>query len=278
MSNQNHVFHLVTPSPWPLCAALSTFSLTVGATMYFHSYKNGSLLLLFGFVLLLSYMSLWFRDVIREGTYLGDHTLKVQKGLRYGMALFIVSEVMFFFAFFWAFFHSSFAPTIELNAIWPPLGVSNLAFDFFKVPLLNTLILLLSGATITWAHHALVINNNNDTKKAFAWTILLALSFILCQAIEYLEAKFTISDSVYGSTFFMSTGFHGFHVMVGTVFIIVCYFRHSLGHFSKGHHFGFEAGAWYWHFVDVVWLFLVACVYVWGNSLTVGTYIGNFII
>ena len=235
--------------------------------MWFHSYKNGGFLLTVGLLLVVIYKFLWFKDVVREGTFLGDHTKAVQQGFRYGMILFIVSEVMFFFAFFWAFFHSSLAPTIQINSTWPPLGIDQLVFNFLEVPLLNTLILLLSGATITWAHHSLIKGYYFDTMFAFIYTIFLAILFISFQIFEYMEAEFTISDSVYGSTFFMATGFHGFHVFIGTCFIIVCFIRHLKTHFSKNHHFGFEAAAWYWHFVDVVWLFLVAVIYIWGNSV-----------
>ncbi len=236
--------------------------------MYFHGYLFGSLLLPLGLFLVIFYKFLWFKDVVREGTFLGDHTFVVQRGLRYGMLLFIISEVMFFFAFFWAFFHSALAPTFQINGVWPPLGFENLVFNFLEVPLLNTLLLLLSGATITWAHHSLIKGAFVETIYAFVYTIFLAVLFICLQAYEYIEAAFTISDSVYGSTFYLATGFHGFHVIIGTLFIIVCFIRHIKTHFSKKHHIGFEAAAWYWHFVDVVWLFLVAVVYIWGNAPT----------
>jgi cytochrome c oxidase subunit 3 len=271
-----HTFHLVTPSPWPIVISFSSLILTVGAVMYFHSYKFGSFLLPLGFILIILYKFLWYKDVIREGTFLGDHTFAVQKGLRYGMVLFIVSEIMFFFAFFWAFFHSSLAPAIQINSTWPPLGIDQLVFNFLEIPLLNTLILLLSGATITWAHHAIIQGSFLDSIYAFIYTIFLAILFLGFQAYEYCEAEFTISDSVYGSTFFMSTGFHGFHVFIGTCFIIICFIRHLKTHFSKQHHFGFEAAAWYWHFVDVVWLFLVAVIYIWGNTIVDISFIANW--
>jgi len=267
-SQQQHTFHLVTPSPWPIAVSFAALVLTFGAVMYFHSYKFGSLLLPLGLILVICYKFLWYKDVVREGTFLGDHTFVVQRGLRYGMVLFIVSEVMFFFAFFWAFFHSALAPTFQINGIWPPLGVDALVFNFLEVPLVNTFILLLSGATITWAHHSIINGNYFDSLYAFVYTIFLAILFLAFQVYEYCEAMFTIADSIYGSTFFMATGFHGFHVFIGTCFIIVCFIRQLKAHFSKNHHFGFEAAAWYWHFVDVVWLFLVAVVYVWGNSIS----------
>lgn len=266
--NAKHLYHLVTPSPWPIVVSFALFILMVGSVMYFHGYLYGSILGPLGLILVILYKFLWFKDVIREGTFLGDHTVVVQRGLRYGMVLFITSEVMFFFGFFWAFFHSALAPTFQINSVWPPLGVHKLVFNFLEVPLLNTLILLLSGATITWAHHSLIKGAYYDTLHAFIYTLFLAVLFVSFQGYEYLEAGFTISDSVYGSTFFMATGFHGLHVIVGTIFIFVCFIRHLKTHFSKKHHFGFEAAAWYWHFVDVVWLFLVAVIYIWGNAAT----------
>lgn len=266
--NSKHTYHLVTPSPWPLLTSFAALILTFGGVMYFHGYLFGSLLLPLGLFLVIFYKFLWFKDVVREGTFLGDHTFVVQRGLRYGMLLFIISEVMFFFAFFWAFFHSALAPTFQINGVWPPLGFENLVFNFLEVPLLNTLLLLLSGATITWAHHSLIKGAFVETIYAFVYTIFLAVLFICLQAYEYIEAAFTISDSIYGSTFYLATGFHGFHVIIGTLFIIVCFIRHIKTHFSKKHHIGFEAAAWYWHFVDVVWLFLVAVVYIWGNAPT----------
>ena len=265
-STHKHTFHLVTPSPWPILTSFAALILTVGAVMYFQGYKFGGLLTTLGLILVVLYKFFWYKDVVREGTFLGDHTKAVQKGLRLGMLLFIVSEVMFFFAFFWAFFHSSLAPTIEIYGTWPPLGIDKLVLDFWKIPLLNTLILLLSGATITWAHDAIIKGDYFGSVYALIYTLILAVLFLAFQAYEYCEAEFTIADSVYGSTFFMATGFHGFHVFVGTCFIFICFLRHISAHFSKYHHFGFEAAAWYWHFVDVVWLFLVAVVYIWGNT------------
>jgi heme/copper-type cytochrome/quinol oxidase subunit 3 len=191
------------------------------------------------------------------------HTNPVQKGLRYGMLLFIISEVMFFSSFFWAFFHSSLAPTIEIGSIWPPIDLD--VFNPWDVPLLNTLILLLSGASITLAHYSLIKGYTKYCLFGFIYTIILAIIFTTLQYLEYCEASFVINDGVYGSLFYMLTGFHGFHVFVGTLFIIICLIRYLKGHFSSKHHFGFEAAIWYWHFVDVVWLFLFICVYWWGN-------------
>jgi cytochrome c oxidase subunit 3 len=260
---QYHGYHLVDPSPWPLLASLGAFLVTTGTSLYMHFYEKGSFVMLFGFILLILVSTGWWMDVVYESTYEGMHTSLVQKGLRLGMLLFIVSEIMFFFAFFWGFFHSSLAPTIEIGSIWPPKGIS--VFRASDVPLLNTLILLASGATITAAHHFMISGDVDKVEEGFLQTIGLAALFTALQAMEYLEAPFTISDSVYGSTFFMATGFHGFHVIIGTIFITVCFLRVLLSHFTKQHHLGFEAASWYWHFVDVVWLFLFVTIYWWGG-------------
>jgi cytochrome c oxidase subunit 3 len=241
----------------------------VGAVMYMHRYDGGALLLSLGLAMIIYSMFVWWRDVVRESTFLGHHTSPVQLGLRYGMILFIASEVMFFLAFFWAFFHSSLAPSVEIGAVWPPKGISVL--DPWEVPFLNTIILLSSGASVTWAHHALlagpeVPRQKSEAVTALAITVALALVFTGFQAYEYFEAPFTISDGIYGSTFYLSTGFHGFHVIVGTIFLFICLLRLTKNHFTKTHHFGFEAAAWYWHMVDVIWLFLFVCVYYWGGA------------
>lgn len=262
-NNQQHGFHLVTPSPWPLVTSIGALVTTVGAVMYMHFFQNGGLTLAFGVAILVSSMAIWWRDVVREATYEGMHTKLVQKGLRLGVILFIVSEIMFFFAFFWAYFHVSLDPSVEIGAIWPPQGIVTLSP--WGIPLLNTYILLLSGVTITFTHHYLIRGLFNKTREGFLYTIALAITFTALQVFEYVEAPFSISDGVYGSTFYMATGFHGFHVIIGTIFIAVCFFRLLLGHFTKQHHFGFEAAAWYWHFVDVVWLFLYISVYWWGS-------------
>jgi len=262
-SIQKHPFHLVDPSPWPIFSSLGALASTVGGVLYFHGYVAGDSLLALGISIILYSMFVWWRDVIREGTFEGHHTKTVQVGLRYGMILFIVSEIMFFVAFFWAFFHSSLSPTIEIGAVWPPKGIDVL--DPWGVPFLNTVILLTSGASVTWAHHAILADKRTQTIYALAVTILLAAIFTGFQALEYKEAPFTISDSVYGSCFYLATGFHGFHVFIGTLFLSVCLIRASKHHFPRNHHFGFEAAAWYWHFVDVVWLFLFVAIYWWGG-------------
>jgi len=263
LNQQRHLFHLVDPSPWPFVSSLAAFTLMSGSVMYFHSFNQGSNVMFLGFILVTLTMIIWWRDVIREATFEGHHTKPVQRGLRYGMLLFIVSEIMFFFAFFWAFFHSSLAPTVEIGSIWPPAGIH--PFNPWEVPLLNTIILLSSGATVTWAHHAITSGLRHEAIYGLILTVFLAIIFTILQAYEYLEASFTISDGIYGSTFYMATGFHGFHVIIGTLFLTVCLIRLIRYHFTKTHHFGFEAAAWYWHFVDVVWLFLFVSIYWWGT-------------
>lgn len=258
-----HPYHLVDPSPWPILSAISAFTFLIGLTMYMHSYYFGGYILFIGFTLLISSMSFWWKDIIFEARYEGNHTIKVQKGLKLSVILFIISEIMFFFAFFWAFFHSSLVPTIEIGGIWPPKGIA--VFNPWEIPLLNTLILLSSGATVTWAHNSILYNNEKDTVYGLITTCLLGAIFTLLQLYEYITAPFNISDGIYGSVFYMATGFHGFHVLIGTIFLLVCLYRTLNHHFSAKHHLGFEAAAWYWHFVDVVWIFLFITIYWWGG-------------
>nr|AGY61260.1 cytochrome c oxidase subunit III [Halocaridina rubra]AGY61273.1 cytochrome c oxidase subunit III [Halocaridina rubra] len=260
-THSSHTYHLVDMSPWPLTGSISAMMLTTGLVKWFHQLNID--LLLLGFLATLLTMVQWWRDTTREGTYQGLHTKRVMTGLKWGMILFITSEVLFFFSFFWAFFHSSLSPAIEIGASWPPAGIQ--AFNPFQVPLLNTAILLASGATVTWAHHALMESNHTQALQGLALTVVLGLYFTGVQAMEYYEAPFTIADSVYGSTFFVATGFHGLHVIIGSSFLSVCLYRMYMSHFSATHHLGFEAAAWYWHFVDVVWLFLYISIYWWGG-------------
>nr|YP_086873.1 cytochrome c oxidase subunit III [Amphisbaena schmidti]AAT08522.1 cytochrome c oxidase subunit III [Amphisbaena schmidti] len=260
MTHQTHPFHMVDPSPWPLTGAIAALLTTSGLAIWFH--YNKLTILCLGLITLLLTMLQWWRDVVRESTYQGLHTSNVQRGLRYGMALFITSEVFFFIGFFWAFYHSSLAPTPELGGQWPPSGITPLSP--IEVPLLNTAVLLASGVTVTWAHHAIMAGLRNEALQGLTLTALLGLYFTALQAMEYYEAPFTISDSVYGSTFFVATGFHGLHVIIGSSFLLVCLLRQLNHHFTTTHHIGFEAAAWYWHFVDVVWLFLYISIYWWG--------------
>nr|YP_010352463.1 cytochrome c oxidase subunit III [Brachypelma albiceps]UIO59247.1 cytochrome c oxidase subunit 3 [Brachypelma albiceps] len=254
-------FHLVTISPWPLYMGVGSLGMVLGLAMLMFFSDGG--LMMFSLGLFLVVMVVWWRDVVREGTYEGSHTSKVIEGLVFGMLLFILSELLFFASFFWTFFHSSLVPTLELGGVWPPIGVE--PFNPFQVPLLNTVILLSSGVSVTWAHHCLLSGKMKDSVDSLMITWLLGVYFLLLQGFEYFSASFSMSDSVYGSIFFMATGFHGFHVIVGSMFLVVIWMRAMMGHFSAKHHFGFEASAWYWHFVDVVWLFLFSVVYWWGG-------------
>jgi len=262
MSNLvRHPFHLVDESPWPIFSSIGAFILTIGITKWFHT-SNPDLFLL-GFLLLLMIIIQWWRDVVSEGSFQGLHTAIVELGLRWGIILFIVSEVFFFLSFFWAFFHRSLSPSVELGGQWPPIGIQ--VFNCLEVPLLNTLVLLSSGVTVTWAHHSLTAGNFKETKIGLLITVILGLYFTRLQSLEYYEAPFRMADRVYGSTFFIATGFHGLHVIIGTLFLGVCICRCLIGQFRRKHHFGFEAAAWYWHFVDVVWLFLYVSIYWWGG-------------
>nr|UPL65551.1 cytochrome c oxidase subunit III [Artheneis intricata] len=258
---KNHPFHLVDYSPWPLTGSIGALTIASGMILWFH--KNQSYLLILGVTISIMTMYQWWRDIVRESTYQGNHTTNVVNGLKIGMILFIISEVFFFISFFWGFFHSSLAPSIEIGMTWPPKGIKT--FNPMDIPLLNTVILLSSGLSVTWAHHSILNKQFNETTKALMITCMLGVYFTILQAYEYSEASFNISDSVYGASFYMATGFHGIHVMIGTTFLVVCLIRHMKGHFSSTHHLGFEAAAWYWHFVDVVWLFLYISIYWWGS-------------
>lgn len=265
---QFHPFHMVTPSPWPLFISFSLLILTMGAVVYFNGYASpfgdsGIVLVLLGFISTAFCMALWLRDVVTEGTFLGDHTIAVQKGLNLGMLLFILTEVFFFVSIFWALFHSSLSPAVELGGQWPPQGIESI--NPFELPLLNTILLLSSGATVTYSHHALINKNRKGAISGLVLTVLFATVFTVCQGIEYINAPFTIADGAYGSTFFMSTGFHGFHVIVGTIMLVVSLARLVQYHFTNTHHVGYESSILYWHFVDVVWLFLFVSVYWYGG-------------
>ncbi|MBV9653348.1 MAG: cytochrome c oxidase subunit 3 [Acetobacteraceae bacterium] len=263
-------YHLVDPSPWPIIGALGGFLTVTGIVVYAHF--NTWWLLILGLVVVIGTAFMWWRDVIRESRTPGLHSPVVRLGLRYGMTLFIASEVMFFVGFFWAYFNFFLYPENVSGAttpMWPPAGV--VTFDPFHLPFLNTMILLLSGTTITWAHHSLLEKDGRGLIMGLGLTILLGLSFTTFQAIEYSDAPFKFTGGVYPSVFFLATGFHGFHVIVGTIFLIVCWFRARAGQFNPERHFGFEAAAWYWHFVDVVWLFLFVCIYWIGASAVTST-------
>ena len=296
-SDVKHDYHLVEPSPWPVVGSLGAFVMMVGAVFWLNKDYAGfwglpvngtPWIFIVGLGIVLYTMLGWWRDVIKESVVLGNHTPVVKLHLRYGMLLFIASEVMFFVAWFWAYFNYAIFPADAGLGSWPPAGIVTL--DPWHLPLLNTLILLTSGTTVTWAHHAIQTGDKKGAVQGLALTVILGLAFSAVQAYEYMHAPFTFGfnsqalqpftaashaalstgagdmGAIYGSTFFMATGFHGFHVIVGTIFLIVCLFRAMAGQFTPERHFGFEAAAWYWHFVDVVWLFLFACIYVWGEG------------
>lgn len=235
--------------------------ITSGVVSWFKG--NSRLLIFIGLIIIILTSIQWWRDVSREAAFQGHHSIEVETNMRLGIVLFIASEVLFFVSFFWAFFHSRLAPSIEIGILWPPKNIR--AFNPFQIPLLNTVILLSSGVSVTWAHHRIIENNHSQAKKGLFITVILGLYFTALQAFEYIEASFSFADSVYGSTFFIATGFHGLHVIIGTTFLGVCLVRLLSCQFSYKHHFGFEAAAWYWHFVDVVWLFLYITIYWWGS-------------
>ncbi len=287
---KHHDYHLVDPSPWPIVGSISALIMAVGAIGWMHHmYAAAPIVFGIGTIGVLYTMASWWGDVIREAQYKGDHTRVVQISHRYGMILFIASEVMFFVAWFWAFFNSALFPADAVHATrdavfgcgagtvmgacsvpgtWPPHGIET--FDPWHLPLLNTLLLLTSGTTVTWAHHALLENDRQGLKYGLILTIVLGACFTCVQAYEYAHAAFGFSGNIYGATFFMATGFHGFHVLVGTIFLTVCLIRAYAGHFTPTQHLGFEFAAWYWHFVDVVWLFLFICIYVWFHGAEFG--------
>nr|AGO44102.1 cytochrome c oxidase subunit III [Haematopinus apri] len=256
-----HPFHLVSPSPWPLLLSISTFSLMVGFYTWMSS--MGSVLMMLGVFSVLLSLFCWLRDVIRESTYQGCHTMRVMKGLRLGIVMFIISEVMFFFSIFFGVFFLSLNPDVVLGSSYPPVGIQPL--NYMGVPFLNTMILLSSGVTVTWCHHGIMSGNKHHSVVGLIITVMLGVLFVMFQFEEYYESSYTIADSVCGSLFYMSTGFHGIHVMLGTVMLIVSLVRLMMNHFSSTHNLGFEMSAWYWHFVDVVWLFLFISIYWWGS-------------
>jgi cytochrome c oxidase subunit III len=278
-SHGNHPYHMVEPSHWPIVGAIGGLLMAAGLLIAMHpdmfdNLEKGRELSPFfetigywtvapGLIIGMMTMMGWWRDVIDEAHVQKMHTKVVQLSLRYGMMLFIISEIMFFAAWFWAFFGAALYPPEAIGSVWPPDGVE--VFNPFDLPLLNTMILLTSGFTVTWAHHDIRAGNMPHAAKMLGWTVILGMIFTAAQVFEYAHAPFGFSDGIYSSTFFMATGFHGFHVIIGTVFLAVCWLRTAKGQFTADHHFGFEAAAWYWHFVDVVWLFLFSFVYVWST-------------
>ena len=259
---QFHPFHLVSPSPWPLFTCIALLTLTSSGVLTMHGFNYANYFLISAIFALIFSMSFWWRDVISEGTYLGNHTLAVQRGLNIGVALFIVSEALFFLAIFWAYFHCSLSPVPELGAHWPPMGIETV--NPYELPLLNTIILLSSGLTITYAHHSFIQGFRTGVINGIVATVFFAVIFTVFQGIEYSVSSFTISDGILGSSFYFSTGFHGLHVIIGTAFLVVSLWRVIFYHFTDHHHLGLEFSILYWHFVDVVWIFLFISIYFWG--------------
>ena len=260
-----HPYHIVDPSPWPLVTAFTAFFLVRGLTLYRHSFTLGFTLFSLGLTRTVLNATFWWRDIVREATFEGHHTLSVQNGLRFGRVLFIVSEIRLFFAFFWAFFHASLSPTPQLGGTWPPRGIE--VISPWSIPLLNTRLLLTSGASLTWSHSALLGGYRQEACTSLVLTLAFATLFTAFQGYEYLNAPFTIADGVYGSTFYRLTGLHGRHVLVGTLFLAVALYRRVRHHYTTNTHLGFECAAWYWHFVDVVWILLFLAVYTWGEGV-----------
>ena len=265
---KNHDYHILAPDIWPFVGALSALTFTTGMVFYMHNdvLSGWQVIMGLGIAGLIATFWGWFSKIVNEAQA-GDHTPVVQLHMRYGMILFIASEVMFFVGWFWSWFDFALFPS-ELSDVvggtFPPAAIEYV-IDPFSLPLLNTLILLCSGTTVTWAHHSLIHGDREGLKKGLWLTILLGAVFTAIQAYEYAAAPFAFGGNTYSSAFYMATGFHGFHVLVGTIFLIVCLVRTYKGHFTPRQHFGFEAAAWYWHFVDVVWLFLFIVVYIWGG-------------
>nr|NP_803499.1 cytochrome c oxidase subunit 3 [Harpochytrium sp. JEL105]AAO64944.1 cytochrome c oxidase subunit 3 [Harpochytrium sp. JEL105] len=259
--NFRHPYHLVDPSPWPLFGGLSAF---VFASGLIFSFKHGPSVLIIGLISVAIVAFGWFRDVTREGIS-GKHTTKVQSGLMLGVLLFLVSELMLFFSFFWAYFHSSLSPDIALGGVWPPIGVH--AVDPWSIPLLGSIFLLSSGATCTLAHNALINGNKDMALSGMIFTVILGGAFVLLQVNEYYVSEFSLADSVFGSVFYMTTGLHGTHVIIGVTFLTIMLIRMFRDQFTTHHHLGLEFSLWYWHMVDVVWLFVFLSYYWWGSTI-----------
>tara|TARA_R110002167_G_scaffold82885_6_gene225798 strand:- start:913 stop:1725 length:813 start_codon:yes stop_codon:yes gene_type:complete len=258
-----HDYHLVDPSPWPVVGAVSGLVLAGGFVWYMH--EGPPWVMVIGLLAVAYTMFVWWRDVLREAKDEGHHTPIVQLHHRFGMVLFIVSEVMFFVAWFWAYFNAAIYPTEQMGGMWPPEGIQT--FDPWHLPLLNTLILLTSSTTVTFAHHDIIEGHKKTAVNWLIVTCALGALFTCVQAYEYATAPFAFGTEIYGSTFYMATGFHGAHVLIGTIFLLVCLFRAAKDQFKPEQHFGLEAAAWYWHFVDVVWLFLFCFIYIWGAGV-----------
>ena len=261
MLTKFHKYHITEIRPWPIIGATSAIRIIIALRAWIQFNTSITVNLRTIAIIIIAYQ--WWRDISREASSQGIHPILVVKGLKIGIILFISSEVLFFFSFFWAFFHNSISPNIEVGQIWPPNSI--ISFNPINVPLLNTAILLSSGVSVTWAHHSIIKNKIDKRKNSLKITVILGIYFTILQALEYSQSQFIITDSSYGSTFFIRTGFHGIHVLIGTIFLFVSIIRMNNIHNVINHLIGFEAAAWYWHFVDIVWLFLYSSIYWWGK-------------
>lgn len=257
----NQPYFILNLSPWPILTALNTFNLIISNIIIINFKFN--LISLINFLIIIIISILWWRDVIRERTFQGNHNFFIINLIKFRIILFIISEIFLFISFFWNFLHNSLAPSIELGLNWPPKNI--IFFNPLLIPLLNTIILLTSRFTITLTHFYLLNNSKKKTIIFINLTIILSIYFLILQALEYNQATFTFSDSIFGSSFYIATGFHGLHVIIGTIFLIINLLRILKLHFSFIHHIRFELAAWYWHFIDIIWLFLYITFYWWNN-------------
>nr|YP_009400235.1 cytochrome c oxidase subunit III [Floraphis choui]YP_009400313.1 cytochrome c oxidase subunit III [Floraphis meitanensis]ARW70237.1 cytochrome c oxidase subunit III [Floraphis choui]ARW70367.1 cytochrome c oxidase subunit III [Floraphis meitanensis] len=261
MMKINQPYFILNISPWPILMAFNSFNLMISNIMIMN-FKFNSIMML-NLMLMILIATLWWRDIIRESTFQGNHNFYIMNLIKLSMILFIISEMFLFISFFWNFLHNSLSPSIEIGLNWPPKNIN--FFNPLLIPLLNTIILLTSSFTITLTHFYLLNNLKNKSIMFMYLTIILSMYFVLLQALEYKQANFTFSDSIFGSSFYMATGFHGLHVIIGTIFLITNLMRMIKLHFSFIHHISFELSAWYWHFIDIIWLFLYMTFYWWNN-------------
>lgn len=259
---QLHPFHLVSPSPWPIFTAFSLMNLALSLGLTAHGYISNNIWIILSIITVLYSIGLWLRDVLAESTFLGDHTTAVKRGITQGFLLFVVSEILIFASLFWAYLHSALNPTMEIGMSWPPMGIDAISAD--ELPLLNTIILLASGATITYAHHAIINGNRSATLYGFIYSTILILLFVICQTLEYTYAGFTITDSVYGSTFYSATGLHGIHMVMLFIMLAICTLRVYYYSVTDTSHIGLETTILYLHVLDVIWLFIYIVMYWWG--------------
>jgi len=257
------MFHVLEPSLWPFFSAFGLFFFVTGIAFSMHYVVTGYYILIIGLLILILTSVFWFLDISREAVVNGYHTKIVRQGLTLGFLFFITSEIMLFFGFFWAFFHSALSPSIEVGTIWPPVGLR--VIPVFEFPLFNTFVLIISGFSVTWVHRAISLGSFKDSIDGFMITILLGLFFIFLQGLEYYESTFNLQDGVYPSAFFMLTGLHGCHVIVGVCFLFVCFISLLSNHYLTNHYLRLVFAIWYWHFVDIVWIILFLSVYCWGS-------------